>query len=218
MLEKALYGGKRYWALLTFLGLLIAAGVITFLVQLTKGLTITGRVTLESLGDPVEGALLWGHQHLDRSKSPLLGSRNRKAKTLGDGTFTLAGFGPGKVYVAVSLDRKQSYRPVRGVTVEAGARDVELHVVSVGHVAFKAVEESTGEPVLFPIHATLQGDKKYYSVVRVTKDGPGRFVLLCPAGARKRAFAELGAAREVARCDRGRGAACAGAAGEGRSD
>jgi len=42
MLEKAFYGGKKYWALLAFLGLLITAGVITFLIQLNRGLTITG--------------------------------------------------------------------------------------------------------------------------------------------------------------------------------
>ena len=30
MLEKVFYGGKKYWALLAFLGLLITAGVITW--------------------------------------------------------------------------------------------------------------------------------------------------------------------------------------------
>jgi Ni/Fe-hydrogenase subunit HybB-like protein len=42
MLEKAFYGGKKYWGLLGFLGLVILVGVISYLVQLTRGLSITG--------------------------------------------------------------------------------------------------------------------------------------------------------------------------------
>jgi molybdopterin-containing oxidoreductase family membrane subunit len=42
MLEKAFYGGRKYWGLLGFLGLVILVGVIAYLVQLTRGLTVTG--------------------------------------------------------------------------------------------------------------------------------------------------------------------------------
>jgi len=42
MLEKALHGSSRYWALVVFLLVIIAVGVTTYLKQFTEGLTITG--------------------------------------------------------------------------------------------------------------------------------------------------------------------------------
>jgi molybdopterin-containing oxidoreductase family membrane subunit len=42
MLDKALTGSRRYWTLLAVLGLVAAAGLVTYLHQLTVGLGITG--------------------------------------------------------------------------------------------------------------------------------------------------------------------------------
>lgn len=42
MLEKAFYGGRKYWGLLGLLGLVILAGVVSYLIQLTRGLSVTG--------------------------------------------------------------------------------------------------------------------------------------------------------------------------------
>ena len=64
MLEKAFYGGKKYWALLAFLGLLIAAGVVTFLFQLSRGLTITGL----SLSDDNDNN--WQRRHWSSARYP----------------------------------------------------------------------------------------------------------------------------------------------------
>jgi len=42
MLEKALTGSKKYWTLLSFLGVIIVIGIICYLKQLSYGLGITG--------------------------------------------------------------------------------------------------------------------------------------------------------------------------------
>lgn len=42
MLEKALFGDRRYWAWLFFLGALIAVGGLFYIRQFTQGLTVTG--------------------------------------------------------------------------------------------------------------------------------------------------------------------------------
>ncbi len=42
MLEKALYGGKKYWAWVIFLLFLIGLGSIFYIIQLNKGLMVTG--------------------------------------------------------------------------------------------------------------------------------------------------------------------------------
>src|SRR3989304_1193550 len=42
MLEKALVGSKKYWAWITFLGVLAAVGVFNYLHQFSYGLGITG--------------------------------------------------------------------------------------------------------------------------------------------------------------------------------
>jgi Ni/Fe-hydrogenase subunit HybB-like protein len=42
MLEKALVGSKKYWAWITFLGILAAVGVFTYLKQYSYGLGLTG--------------------------------------------------------------------------------------------------------------------------------------------------------------------------------
>jgi molybdopterin-containing oxidoreductase family membrane subunit len=42
MLEKALHGSSKYWALLAFLAVIIVVGVATYLRQFSEGLTITG--------------------------------------------------------------------------------------------------------------------------------------------------------------------------------
>jgi molybdopterin-containing oxidoreductase family membrane subunit len=42
MLEKALTGGRRYWALIAALSLLVAVGLVTYLRQFALGLGITG--------------------------------------------------------------------------------------------------------------------------------------------------------------------------------
>jgi Ni/Fe-hydrogenase subunit HybB-like protein len=42
MLEKAFSGGKNYWSLVVFWLIIIAAGMIAYLVQFTQGLVVTG--------------------------------------------------------------------------------------------------------------------------------------------------------------------------------
>jgi len=42
MLEKALKGGRNYWTLIVFLLVVITVGLVAFLYQLNKGLTVTG--------------------------------------------------------------------------------------------------------------------------------------------------------------------------------
>ena len=42
MIEKALSGSKNYWALISFLLLVILVGFFTYLYQLREGLGITG--------------------------------------------------------------------------------------------------------------------------------------------------------------------------------
>src|SRR5512138_3890748 len=42
MLENALKGSRRYWTLLAILGVLVAAGFLTYLRQFQQGLGITG--------------------------------------------------------------------------------------------------------------------------------------------------------------------------------
>lgn len=42
MLEKSLEGSKKYWGLLTFLGVFVVIGVLCYLKQLSYGLGITG--------------------------------------------------------------------------------------------------------------------------------------------------------------------------------
>ncbi len=42
MLEKAFIGGKRYWGLLIVLIAFIAIGIVTYSIQFTEGLTVTG--------------------------------------------------------------------------------------------------------------------------------------------------------------------------------
>ena len=42
MLEKALVGSKKYWAWITFLGVLAAVGVFNYLHQFSYGLGLTG--------------------------------------------------------------------------------------------------------------------------------------------------------------------------------
>jgi len=42
MLEKAFQGGRRYWTLLAFWAVVIAAGAAAYRLQITQGLTVTG--------------------------------------------------------------------------------------------------------------------------------------------------------------------------------
>lgn len=145
---------------------------------LHPGLAVSGKLVDEDTGAGLEDVRIVGTQPPPR-RAAYKGTRIREDVTGPDGSFGLAGYGPGPVDLTILIPKERFYEmegaPQR--KVEAGDLSVVLKARGAGLVEFRAVEEGTNQPVVVPLRVRLAAPSPSRFTPAVWMEAPGVFVL-----------------------------------------
>jgi hypothetical protein len=122
----------------------VEAGTADLVVVVTKGLTISGRVT-DGDGRPAFGKRVIAD---DVATNPLLGGFGNGPELDADGRFVLRGLRPGRYRLELGdvTNDPTRFQLAGGASVEAGAKDVALTLLDGGSIA-GIVRDAAGEAV-----------------------------------------------------------------------